>query len=184
MLIFPSLVARYREPHRRYHTLDHILYMLALYEGGEAFPALSERLREAVGYAIWYHDAIYDTMKSDNEEKSADLLRWDLAGYVDHTTINIASRLVLSTKTHVPAFVDECVLSDLDLAILGAPRSRYEQYVDQVRREWPQAPWQRWKEGRKVILQEFYDREAIFYYLTDREKQAKENLAWELAKLN
>ena len=47
-----DLVARYAEPHRRYHTLEHIEEMLAVAESLEA--------SAEVHCAVWMHDVIYE----------------------------------------------------------------------------------------------------------------------------
>ena len=66
--VYEELVARYREPHRHHHTRRHL---------AERFAALSEvqteveRLGE-VELALWLHDAVYDTRRHDNEQRSAD----------------------------------------------------------------------------------------------------------------
>src|SRR5215207_157618 len=66
--VFDELVARYSEPHRKYHTLQHLAECLAHFE---AVRDLAEQPAE-VEMALWFHDAIYDTQRHDNEEKSAD----------------------------------------------------------------------------------------------------------------
>lgn len=66
---FDEMHARYSEPHRAYHTLQHLEECMAwvgqvrnlLHEPGE------------VAFALFYHDVIYDTHASDNEARSADL---------------------------------------------------------------------------------------------------------------
>ena len=56
---YADLVARYQEPHRRYHTLEHIMEVLERVTGTE------------VELACWFHDVIYDTKASDSEARSA-----------------------------------------------------------------------------------------------------------------
>src|SRR5258707_14163475 len=61
------LASRYSEPHRAYHTLRHIEHCL------DEFEAVRQEARDpvAVEMALWYHDAVYDTRRRDNEELSA-----------------------------------------------------------------------------------------------------------------
>ena len=69
------LVRAYSEPHRHYHNLAHVHdclnYLATLRD-------LSARERQTLEHAIWWHDAIYEPSRSDNEERSADLAgrRW------------------------------------------------------------------------------------------------------------
>ena len=66
---FEDLVARYAEPHRKYHTLEHLDECLATFANVRA---LAGRPAE-VEVALWFHDAIYDTRSNSNEKQSAAL---------------------------------------------------------------------------------------------------------------
>ena len=66
----------YTGPDRHYHDLDHIKTLLALAE--EHASEFTDR--EAVEAAIWFHDAVYDTRKADNEAESAKLRDADACG--------------------------------------------------------------------------------------------------------
>ena len=60
-----ALLARYSEPHRRYHTLQHLAECFA------AFDEIADLAQHPadVELALWFHDAIYDTRRSDNEQR-------------------------------------------------------------------------------------------------------------------
>lgn len=183
-----SLVARYQEPHREHHNLDHILYMLALYGNGcMPFPYMNDSWREAIVWSVWYHDAIYDPTAHNNEELSALLAEKELVEMgVDDLIVLDVMRLVRSTITHAPVRSDELILSDLDLAILGAPRERYKRYAVEVRGEYSHVPSDLWRNeevGRPAILRSFLERPQIFQFLKDREVQARSNMNWELSQL-
>ncbi|HKS15700.1 MAG TPA: N-methyl-D-aspartate receptor NMDAR2C subunit, partial [Planctomycetota bacterium] len=68
-----ALAARYREPHRAYHTLVHIAHCL------DELDDVRKQARDpiAVEMAAWYHDAVYDTRSKDNEARSAELAARD-----------------------------------------------------------------------------------------------------------
>src|SRR5687768_3337965 len=67
--LLAELVGRYSEPHRFYHTLQHLRECFSVLEPASH---LARHLGE-VQLALWFHDAIYDTRAQDNEELSA---RW------------------------------------------------------------------------------------------------------------
>src|SRR5262249_55449673 len=73
--LFNSIVEHYSARDRAYHSLSHIQSLLSLSE------SLSDRIqnRDALYFAIWFHDVIYDTKRSDNEEKSAEFAEEALA---------------------------------------------------------------------------------------------------------
>ena len=112
---FTRLVERYGESGRHYHTLAHVQQCL------ETFDALRDDAEnpDAVEMALWFHDAVYDTRKKDNEAMSAGLAEvvLDVGGFpTDY--IALVRRLVLAT-THrdPPNDADEAVLIDCDLAV-------------------------------------------------------------------
>lgn len=123
-----DLIARWHEPHRRYHTLDHLAAVLRHLDGFGCPPA--------VGLAAWYHDAVYRPDRSDNERASADLAAVTLP------TLGIDARevvrLVLLTAGHSPDPSDEsgAMLCDADLAVLGSTPEKYESYRRAVREEY------------------------------------------------
>ena len=165
-----NLRASYAEPHRAYHTQAHIDTMLAgLAELGSAGtePAAAE-------LAVWYHDAIYDPARSDNEARSAALLRTDLAGLAGPVLLDRVELLVRLTAAHrlpedVPSDVadDAALFLDLDMAILGAPPSEYDVYERGIAAEYePVHGRARFTAGRAAFLSSMLNRPWIF--LTSR----------------
>src|SRR5262249_33556246 len=117
--LFKTLVEHYSARGRAYHTLSHIQSLLSMSE------PLKGKFQnyEAVCFAIWFHDVIYNTKKSDNEEKSADFAAQALTSLgVSEQTIMIVREMVLATKHHrgVNLSWDTKAFLDLDTAILGA----------------------------------------------------------------
>src|SRR5262245_28096498 len=72
--LLEELTRRYSEPHRAYHTLQHLA------EAFDTLAACGDRVErwDEVLFALWFHDAIYDTRRHDNEERSADWARDEL----------------------------------------------------------------------------------------------------------
>ena len=178
-----EVVARYAEPHRRYHTLRHVEHVLATVD------ALSGgRPSEAVVWAAWLHDVVYDTRAADNEERSADFARSRLPALgVAPATVDEVARLVLATKTHDASGDDAAVLLDADLAILGADPRTYARYAAAVREEYAWVPDELYRAGRRAVLTSFLDRPAIFHTPAMRgeaEGAARANLAAEVATLD
>jgi len=172
-----ELLARYAEPQRKYHTRQHLEECLALFdEVGDlaAHPA-------EVEMALWFHDAIYDVKGSGNEERSADWAHETLlAAGVTRDVADRVRQLVLVTKHDgVPGSVDEQVLVDIDLAILGAERPRFDEYERQIRDEYSYVPGFLFRRKRKQILKTFLDRQVLYSTPALRERldaRARENL--------
>src|SRR5262249_11711100 len=132
---FGEMVARYAEPQRHYHTLDHVLEVL-----GE-IDALVDLASDAapVRFAGFLHDVVYDPTRHDNEAVSAQFAREMLARLsVPEAAIDETARLIELTAGHAVGATDRngAVLADADLAILAAAPARYERYARGVRMEY------------------------------------------------
>ncbi len=178
------LLARYREPHRAYHTVQHLDECFGWLD--RARPATTEP--HLVSLALWYHDAVYDPRASDNEQASADLAADALrsAGAVP-AVVTAVSDLILATRhAALPAPGDPTVLVDIDLAILGAAPERFEEYERQIRVEYRWVPGLIFRHRRAEILRGFLDRPRLYQteiLHRELEQRARDNLAAALSKL-
>ncbi len=178
---WPRLEARYGEPHRRYHTLDHAAAVVrdsAWLAGG-----LSATERAVVAVAAWTHDVVYDAKPGEDERASAAWAREALDG-VAGAHVDRVEGLILATITHdaPPADLLATALLDADLAILGAPETQYAAYARGVREEYAKYPDDVWCAGRiavleKMLARELYRSEAA---RTRWASTAEENLTAEL----
>jgi predicted metal-dependent HD superfamily phosphohydrolase len=133
---FERLAASYSAPERVYHNLEHISEML------EVVARLAVAIDDpvAVRLAVWFHDAVYDTRRSDNEEKSAALAS-DVLGTLSvsrRTTEHVAAMIRATahlSSPEPPPDPDTTALLDADLAILGAAPERYSRYARDIRLE-------------------------------------------------
>lgn len=172
-----ELLACYAEPQRRYHTRQHLEECLTLLE---QVRDLAERPEE-VEMALWFHDAVYDVKGSGNEERSAEWARRALAeAGVPPAAAERVRQLVLVTRHDgVPGSADEQVLVDIDLAILGAERPRFDEYERQIRDEYAFVPGFLFRRKRRQILRTFLDRPVLYSTAVLRERfeaRARENL--------
>lgn len=163
-----SLINAYAEPQRKYHTLQHLAECLSLFE---VVGSLASHPGE-VEMALWFHDAVYDVKGSGNEERSA---QWAvqalMAAGVNADAVSRVSDLVLATRHSVlPSGADECVLVDIDLAILGADRARFDEYERQIREEYAHVPGLIFRHKRRQILRSFLKRPAIYATPAMRER--------------
>jgi predicted metal-dependent HD superfamily phosphohydrolase len=157
-----DLLRRYAEPHRRYHTTEHLAQVLARVDelaGG------SEDLY-LVRLAAWFHDAVYAVPAGQvsNEEASARLAIRTLGRVgLEQEDLTQVARLVRLTETHVPGTRDPEgeLLCDADLAILAAEPAAYDRYVAQIREEYSPVPEEQFLAGRLRILTGLADRELF-----------------------
>jgi predicted metal-dependent HD superfamily phosphohydrolase len=177
-----DLLARWSETHRRHHTVAHLHEMLdaigLLAESGLEFD------REAVELAAWFHDAIYEVGRDDNEDRSAELALELLASSPIRDEV---ARLVLVTKTHKVADndVNGAVLCDADLSVLGSDALRYRTYAAAVREEYADVPDEVFKPARAQVLSSLLDG-PLFHTAAGRdrwEQLARRNIVEETGAL-
>jgi predicted metal-dependent HD superfamily phosphohydrolase len=144
-----ALLAAWSAPERHYHDLSHLRSML---DGLDTYRHLADDAN-AVALAVWFHDAVQDPQRTDDEERSA---AWAYKALTEAGCSDLAGRvqeMILATKTHAPSNdPDTALLLDLDLAILGQPRPIYERYVRGVRAEYSDVSDEQWRVGRHAVL--------------------------------
>jgi predicted metal-dependent HD superfamily phosphohydrolase len=175
--VHAELIERYSEPHRAYHTLRHLAECLDL---RQRFRAPSSIPAE-VELVLWFHDAIYDPTRQDNEERSAKWL--DEVAHDcrlgDATRRRLRDLVMVTRHDAAPMSLDQAVLVDTDLAILGAPLERFDEYDRQIRKEYRHVPAFLYRRKRRQVLQGFLGRDRIYSttrYFEAFERQARENL--------
>jgi len=177
------LVSRWREPHRRYHDLDHLRTVLSALDTLRS--AGTEFDDEAVTLAAWFHDAIYEIGAPDNEERSAVLAEKMLTGRSCATEV---ARLVRATADHstAPTDLNASALCDADLSILASDPPQYAEYRADVRDEYSRFKDSVYRAGRKQILERFLLHERLFHTEFGHknwELRARRNLEAELRVL-
>ena len=136
-------------------------------------------------FTLFYHDVIYNSLKSNNEEKSAEfaIKRMQLLS-VPEEIIKRCGNQILATKHHkVSEDTDTNYFTDADLAILGSNWETYEQYYKNVRKEYAVYPSLVYNPGRKKALKHFLTMDNIFkteYFHQKFEKAARENIQREI----
>lgn len=181
--LFTRLVECYSEPHRSYHTMQHLKECFAHLENVRS----SAERADEIELALWFHDTIYDTRRKDNEERSAERARDSVlaAGLSDDEARRVFELVMATQHSAVPVGRDAAVLVDIDLGILGSDAARFDEYETQVREEYSWVPGPLYRAGRRKILQEFVNRENIYsteYFRVEYEARARSNIARSLAR--
>lgn len=191
--VLKDLIARYEEPHRHYHVLAHIVFMLDEFKKIEY---LAENKR-AVMAAIWYHDVVYHTDTGliasfcTNEQSSSLLASRDLSRLgARRALIAKVVRLIQATdhKTVTPVIDrDTQILLDLDLLVLGQDDATFDEFEKNIRKEYAHVEESRYKEGRIEVLSMFLQRDRIYHLPFMQEvygEKAKENIRRAIRKLS
>lgn len=181
-----TLHQHYSETHRAYHNLQHIHNMLQEADKYEA--KISDK--EVILFSIWFHDIIYDPMSKENERQSAELAKQILRQTsLSPTRIEAVYQKILLTIKHQAdehAHLDDRLLIDFDLEILSKDWPDYQEYTQQVRREYSIYPDLLFKKGRKAAMGKFLERETIYqtpFYKEEQEAKARANIKREIDEL-
>jgi len=181
--LFRSIISKYSEPHRKYHTLRHLEECLSHLDEVQH---LAVRPAE-IELALWFHDAIYDVRRHDNEDLSAEWARASAeAASLPAEVCDRVHDLVLVTRHNAdPKSADEAILADIDLSILGAAPQRFDEYETSIREEYNWVPRLVFDFKRRSILDGFRRRDPVFrtpHFAERFGRQARENLERSLGK--
>jgi predicted metal-dependent HD superfamily phosphohydrolase len=188
-----EVLARHRQPHRRYHGVRHVTWVVRHVHDLAASVRVSDL--DAVVAAAFYHDAVYDPRASDNEEQSARLaerilgeLGWNAARRcrVGDLVRATAAHAVPANPGTGAADADAAVLLDADLAVLGSDPAAYEAYAVGVRVEYAHVDDAAWREGRGQVLRALLARDPLYATAPARTRwaaRAAANMTAELASL-
>lgn len=175
--IYATLERAYTEPHRAYHSVQHIVECLDL------LAQVRDQLEDAfaVQLAIWFHDAVYDAQAADNEQQSAVMMRQLCAGILPRAQCDKIAHWIEATQQHQPSRDQDLnFLLDIDLAILASTPTRFAEYEQQIRQEYAWVAHEVYLLKRAEVLRHFYQCVPLYqteYFQSHFEAQAKRNLA-------
>ena len=188
--LWQDIAIRYSENQRAYHSLQHIEQLFA------QFKQIKHVLNEPhiIALALFYHDVIYAPTRADNELKSAEYAVETLRPYLSAAQCQHIYALIMMTANHKLAECsnaqknfDSAYLLDMDLSILGASWSEYEQYAQAVRQEYAHVSNIDYRVGRIAVLTELLAHPTLYltdYYSTRLETQARQNIKREIKILH
>lgn len=177
-----KLETAHYEKGRFYHNLTHLENLF--FELNDVRDQINDW--DTLSFSVFYHDAVYNVRKQDNEKRSADMAVEALKE-IGYPTEKIArcKAQIIATKTHnLLDDRDANLFTDADLSILGKDWDTYTAYVKNIRKEYKIYPNLLYKSGRKKVLKHFLAMERIFktdFFYELYEVQARENLAKELS---
>jgi predicted metal-dependent HD superfamily phosphohydrolase len=185
-----AFIARYTEPQRHYHTLNHVAAMLDCLDKHR--DKLSEPL--AVELAIIFHDWIYEPQAKENEAESVvefetyarqigldEGLRARVARFIDATKMH-----QICTDVSYDEKIDLSFFLDFDLEVLGRNWEDYLTYAKQIRQEYSYFNDEEFCSGRVKVLRNFSARERLFFseeFFKTSEEAARENIRREIELL-
>ncbi len=182
--LYERLMVCWSEPHRRYHTLHHLRECLT------TFDEVREQAQRPgeIDLALWFHDAFYDPLRQDNEERSAQWARDAVleAGLPQDVADRVYALVMATRHEGIPDDPDARLLVDVDLASLGADAQRFDDDDQQIRAEYAHVPEPEYRVGRRRVLGNFLARRRLYstdYFHDALEERARDNLRRAIARL-
>lgn len=183
--LWTEIEKNYSGKKRYYHTLQHLDNLLA------QLTEVKGEIQnwETILFTLYYHDIIYNSLKSDNEEKSAELAEERMKQIsVSNDTIEFCKNQILATKSHIKsADSDTNYFTDADLSVLGQSWETYTLYYKNVRKEYSIYPDFVYNPGRKKVLNHFLAMDRIYktdFFYKKFERVSRENILNEIKYLS
>lgn len=172
------ILSAYAQSGRGYHNLEHLQEVL---DWVDLVP-LTQLEKDRLSLALFYHDAVYDGRRNDNEQASAEWAVRDLGEQAAPLV-----ELILDTRhsTRPASRLGEWMV-DIDLSVLGAEAERFRRYDAGVAEEYSWVPGWLYRRKRKQVLKGFLQRPNIFFteFFRQRlEARARANLQAAVAAL-
>jgi predicted metal-dependent HD superfamily phosphohydrolase len=174
--VFNLLCDKYQEPWRSYHNLDHIQNCLNYFDACKAHAQFADALE----FAIWFHDCIYEVGAGDNEARSRDWFLEQTDGFLQFELRTVAAKLIMATSHHsTPETSDGRLLADIDLTSFGLPWHEYLEDSQAVQTEQMRNNNSDSDAGKIKFLESLSAKGSIYYssyYLDHYEEKAKNNI--------
>lgn len=165
-----DVMRRYMEPHRVYHSLEHIYTGLAVMQTFPEFQALNDANQREVMRAWWYHDAVYEigpnVKHGYNEYESARLAQ----AYGESPVVaNLVRGTIYPVTGDAPTTM-HAIIQDTDLFGFCSPRFLYDRNDELIKAEFygvygDDNPNFDWAGGRRKFLEMMLEKQKPFYKL-------------------
>ncbi|GFS88404.1 uncharacterized protein NPIL_89771 [Nephila pilipes] len=186
-----TLKSCYTGPNRKYHTFVHVKRMFIHMDS-----LINEiQNKDAVSYAIFFHDVAYDPRSQENEDQSVKIFN----EFCTESEISKNQELVAKVEELILALKAHCTeehkkeglfgkddvhyFLDFDMSVLGSDPDEYKKYTQQIREEYSFMTKSKYNNVRSKILQLFLQIPNIYAtqaFQEKYEKQARSNILSEI----
>ena len=149
-----TLLSMWNESHRSYHTLNHLNDVIE--QINENKSKYSGKEYEKLMLAALFHDCVYDPMKSDNEEKSADFFIECCSDKSNPDVLEV-KQMILDTKTHQATTNLSESFNHYDMSIVERDFDQLLEWENGIAEEY-KAYGELYKEGRLKFLESLLDK--------------------------
>ena len=149
------LFSMWNESHRSYHTLDHLSDVIdQINDNKDSF---IEKEYEMLLLTALFHDCVYDPMKNDNEEKSAEFF---IQCCLDKSNPDISEikQMILDTKSHKSSNRLSQIFNSFDMNIVERDFDQLLEWEKGIYHEFKGYGNDKYKEGRLKFLESLLDK--------------------------
>lgn len=153
-LDYNILLSMWNESHRSYHNQNHLLDLIEqINENKSKFE--SQKDYEKMVLCALFHDCVYDPMRNDNEEKSADFFM-SCCQEKNQDILDI-KQMILDTKTHEATTPLSEKFNQLDMSIVERDFNQLLEWENGIHEEY-KAYGDKYKMGRLQFLESLLDK--------------------------
>jgi predicted metal-dependent HD superfamily phosphohydrolase len=148
------LLSMWNESHRHYHTLNHLNDVID--QINEDKSKYSEKEYEKLMLAALFHDCVYDSMSSTNEEDSANFFIECCQDKSNPDVLEV-KQMILDTKTHESTTNLSESFNHYDMSIVERDFDQLLEWENGIAEEY-KAYGEQYKEGRLKFLESLLDK--------------------------
>lgn len=149
-----TILTMWNESHRHYHNLNHLNDLIDQINENKSI--FTQKEYEKLIIASLFHDCIYDPMRSDNEERSADFFINCCQEKNDPDILEI-KQMILDTKTHESTTPLSEKFNKMDMNIVERDFNQLLEWENGIRNEYREYG-DIYKTGRLAFLESLLDK--------------------------
>ena len=149
-----TILAMWNESHRYYHNLNHLNDLIE--QINENKSQYSQKEYEKMILASLFHDCVYDPMRTDNEERSADFFMECIIDKSNPDLLEV-KQMIFDTKTHESTTPLSEKFNKLDMNIVERDFNQLLDWEEGIYNEY-KSYGEKYKEGRLQFLESLLDK--------------------------
>ena len=153
---YSILLSMWNESHRSYHTQNHLLDLIE--QINEHKSKLSQTQYEKLILCALFHDIVYDPIRGDNEQKSADFFI-NCCSEKDNIDLLEVKQMILDTKTHEAQTDLSQLFIHFDMKVVESDYEKLLEWEKGIKEEFePVYGKDQYKFGRLNFLESLLDK--------------------------
>lgn len=149
------LLSMWNESHRSYHTQNHLLDLIEQINDYKS--KLDQKQYEKLMLCALFHDIVYDPMRQDNEEKSAEF--FINACTEKNSDVLEIKQMILNTKTHESTTELSEIFNFFDMSVVQSDYQKLLEWEKGIKEEFePVYGKDQYKFGRLHFLESLLDK--------------------------